>query len=221
MRSKAETLPWSCNVLWLLCRVSHIYVHLHISHDFTAATNAQSLKQRVKLYTTLVFWSVFLICVFDLSILFEALSSSFPPHFNKDKTESRIVAAKSLSHENMKSFMSSVEWKIKLIYFSLQISDNIACLNAFSLLLHVCVEGVPAWPRACTCVLWWIYDVTQVRFLPLPTSRTNTCNMYLVSGMSTRDKLDRNRPECAKAIQLGALRGLEQLITKCKSPWSR
>jgi len=47
--------------------------------------------------------------MFDLSILFEALSSSFPPHFNKDKTESRIVAAKSLSRKNIKSFMLSAE----------------------------------------------------------------------------------------------------------------
>lgn len=113
-----------------------------VSHDFTAARNVQSLKQRVKLHTAGVFWSVFLICVFDLSILFEALSSSFPPHFNKDKTESRIVAAKSLSHENMESFMSSVEWKIKLIYFcSPWVWDNIARLNAFSLLSSACLRG--------------------------------------------------------------------------------
>lgn len=89
--------------------------------------------------------------MFDVSILFEALSSSFPPHFNKDKTESRIVAATSLSHENTKSFMSSVEWKMKLVYFcSLWIWDNIACLNAFSLLLFVCV-CMSAWPHAYTC----------------------------------------------------------------------
>lgn len=117
-----------------------------VSYEFTAARSAQSLKQRVELYSTGLFWSVFLICVFDLSILFDALSSSFPPHFNKDKTESRIVAAKSLSHKNMKSFMSGEEWKIKLFYFcSLWIRSNIVGLDAFSLLLLamcLCVYGV-------------------------------------------------------------------------------
>lgn len=38
-----------------------------------------------------------MIHVFDLSILFDAPAASFPPHFNRDKTESRIVAATSLS----------------------------------------------------------------------------------------------------------------------------
>lgn len=109
VRWKAEAPLLSWDVRWQLCGVLHIYVHLmlfHIaSYDFTAVKNVQSLKQRVKLYSTGVFWSVFLICVFDLSILFDALSSSFPPHFNKDKTESRIVAAKSHSRRNIKSFM--------------------------------------------------------------------------------------------------------------------
>ena len=37
--------------------------------------------------------------MFDLSILFEALSFSFPFYFNKDKTESRIESAKPEKHE--------------------------------------------------------------------------------------------------------------------------
>lgn len=54
--------------------------------------------------------------VFDLSILFDAPSSSFPPHFNTDKTESRIVAAKSLSREkNTKSFYVGVKDKVDLL----------------------------------------------------------------------------------------------------------
>lgn len=131
-----------------------------VSYDFTATRSVQSLKQS----WTLFHWAI-LICVFDLSILFDALSSSFPPHFNKDKTESRIVAAKSLSHKNMKSFMSGEEWKIKLFYFcSLWIWGNIVGLNAFSLLLllatclwvwvcvHVCVCGGGVW-HTCIYIL--------------------------------------------------------------------
>lgn len=143
---------------WVLCRALHICVHVmlfHIvSHDFTAPRNVQRLKQRDKLYTSGVFWSVFLIRVFDLPILFEALSSSFPPHFNKDKTESTIVAAKSLSHENTKSFMSSAEWKIKLIYFcSLWIWDNIACLKHSLCCVFECV---------CACVALHIHFIISV-----------------------------------------------------------
>lgn len=89
-----------------------------------------------------LFWSAFLIYSFWCTL------ASFPPQFNKDKTESRIVAAKLPGCRNMKSFMSSVEWKLQL--FSLcSLWDNLARLNAFSLLLCCCV---PCWTCSdCTC----------------------------------------------------------------------
>lgn len=46
------------------------------------------------------FWSTF----FDLLILFDAAAASFPPHFDRDKTESRIVAATSLSSQKHRVF---------------------------------------------------------------------------------------------------------------------
>lgn len=205
MRSKVKALLLSPNALWLLCRMLRIYVHFilfHItSHGFTAARSVQSLKQRVKLYTTRVFWTVFLICLFDLSILFEALSSRFPPHFNKDKTERRIVAAKSLSHENMKSFMLSVEWKIKLVYFcSLCIWENIACLNAFSLfLLWHCVCECACWACPCpyTYILVFILSlfchrwVCPLHFVYFVYARLQTCRC--VSGRRCQECIHRHQ----------------------------
>lgn len=85
-----------------------------IPYDFTAATNVQSLKKIVKLYTSGVFFdqSFWFMC-FDLSILFEILCLSFffTPHFNMDKTESRIVDS------TKTPFMSSAAREMKAICF--------------------------------------------------------------------------------------------------------
>ena len=130
-----------------------------VSGDFTAARGCSKSKAESQtLHRRGILIRLFDVRVFDLSILFDAPSSSFPPHFNKDKTESAIVAAKSLSHENTKSFMSDAEWKIKLIYFcGLWVCDAIACFKCILFVvvcvcvLSVCVECVPAWPCAHTC----------------------------------------------------------------------